>query len=45
MVCGNELKIFACTGVIGEMKVDFCDDHAEYCDNCERIICKVVKRE
>ena len=42
MVCGEELKQIVCTGRIGDMEVDFCDEHAEYCENCESIRCRIV---
>ena len=43
MVCGQELIKIVCTGRIGNMEVDFCDEHAEYCDNCEKVICRIIK--
>jgi len=43
MTCGMELNEKICTGKIGGMEVDFCDEHAGYCENCETITCKVVK--
>jgi len=43
MVCGNECKTIECAGEIKGMSVSFCDVHSEYCENCETVICKVVK--
>jgi len=44
IVCGEVLKEVECSGEIKGMSVSFCDIHAEYCDNCETVKCKEVKR-
>jgi len=44
MVCGKKCEVIECSGSIKGMEISFCDTHAEYCENCERIICKVVKK-
>jgi len=43
IVCGKELIKISCTGSIEDMSVEFCDEHANYCDNCDTVICKVKK--
>ena len=44
IVCGEECKVIECFGSIENMGISFCDAHAEYCENCEKMICRVISR-
>jgi hypothetical protein len=44
MVCGEECKVIECAGNIKDMEISFCDEHASYCENCETVICKKVRK-
>jgi len=43
MVCDLVCREIECVGSIGNMEISFCDTHAGYCENCEKIICKVIR--
>ena len=43
IACGGKLKDIAFTGKIEEMEIDFCEAHADWCDNCETMTLKIIK--
>ncbi|MFC2143537.1 hypothetical protein ACFLQN_04000 [Candidatus Aenigmatarchaeota archaeon] len=45
IACGKELKKVVCKGKINDMSVSFCDEHASYCENCDTIVCKGLKKK
>jgi hypothetical protein len=44
IACGGEMKDVRFTGELKGMEVDFCEDHAHYCENCDRVVMKVIKK-
>ncbi len=44
MVCGDRLDAVRCIGKIKGMSVSFCGEHAAFCENCETITCKIIKK-
>jgi hypothetical protein len=43
MICGEVLEEVVCSGRIKDMRISFCDEHSGFCDNCETVVCNVVK--
>ena len=39
IVCGQVCKDKMCIGTKNGMQAVFCDEHSEYCDDCETMEC------
>lgn len=43
IICDKELKEIVCRGMIKDLEVSLCHDHASFCDGCDSVRCSAVE--